>query len=216
MPTKRWSRILLRREEGQHLNDHRPHAKRPQRAPLQSHVKANRTALQSARRPWLGRLPDAWCWRRRSVRTGQWQLPSRRANQGSCGCRPLHQCVGKESSRHSLNANSPVLQIAVRSSASGRRPSLSFRQSVLGTRERFLRAPAIPIEPNAIRRASGRQNGNYRHGGRTKAVADAIRYINGLAKKARDFKASTTVPADQSSGKRRSSQRVRPPLRPLA
>ena len=63
---------------------------------------------------------------------------------------------------------------------------------------------------------SGRANGNYRHGGRTKGVADAIRYINALARKARDFKASTTVPADQSSGKRRSSQRVRPPLRPLA
>ena len=50
------------------------------------------------------------------VRTGQWQLPSRRANQGSCGPRPLHQCAGKESSRLSLNANSTVLQIAVRSS----------------------------------------------------------------------------------------------------
>jgi hypothetical protein len=83
--------------------EHRPHAKRPQRAPLQSYVEANRKTLQSARRPWLGRLPDAWCWRRRSVRTGQWQLPSRRANQGSYGCCPLHQCVGKESSRHSLN-----------------------------------------------------------------------------------------------------------------
>ena len=32
----------------------------------------------------------------------------------------------------------------------------------------------------------GRQNGNYRHGGRTKGVADAIRYVNALAKKARD------------------------------
>jgi hypothetical protein len=82
--------------------EHQPHAKRPQRAPLQSHIKANRKTLQSGRRPWLGRLPDAWCWRRRSVRTGQWQLPSRRANQGGYGCRPLHQCVGKESSRHSL------------------------------------------------------------------------------------------------------------------
>jgi len=27
---------------------------------------------------------------------------------------------------------------------------------------------------------------NYRHGGRTKEVADAVRYINALAKKARD------------------------------
>ena len=50
--------------------DHRPHAKRPQCAPLQSYVEANRTALRSARRPWLERLPDAWCWRWRSVRTG--------------------------------------------------------------------------------------------------------------------------------------------------
>ena len=45
---------------------------------------------------------------------------------------------------------------------------------------------------------SGRANGNYRHGGRTKGVADAIRYINALARKARDFKASTTVPADRT------------------
>ena len=94
--------MLLRREEGQHLNDHRPHAKRPQRAPLQSHVKANRKTLQSACRPWLERLPDAWCWRRRSVGTGQWQLPSRRANQGSCGRHSLRQCAGKESSRQPL------------------------------------------------------------------------------------------------------------------
>jgi hypothetical protein len=33
---------------------------------------------------------------------------------------------------------------------------------------------------------SGPANGNYRHGGRTKEVADAIRYINALARKARD------------------------------
>ena len=32
----------------------------------------------------------------------------------------------------------------------------------------------------------GRANGNYRHGGRTKRVADLVRYINALAKKARD------------------------------
>ena len=93
---------MLRREEGPHLNDHRPHAKRPQCAPLQSYIEANRKTLQSACRPWLERLPDAWCWRRRSIRTGQWQLPSRRANQESRGPRPLHQCVGKESSRQPL------------------------------------------------------------------------------------------------------------------
>ena len=28
---------------------------------------------------------------------------------------------------------------------------------------------------------SGRANGNYRHGGRTKRVADLVRYINALA-----------------------------------
>jgi hypothetical protein len=33
---------------------------------------------------------------------------------------------------------------------------------------------------------SGRANGSYRHGGRTKGVTDAIRYINALAKKARN------------------------------
>ena len=33
---------------------------------------------------------------------------------------------------------------------------------------------------------SGRANGNYRHGGRTKGVMDLVRYINALAKKARD------------------------------
>jgi glucans biosynthesis protein len=32
---------------------------------------------------------------------------------------------------------------------------------------------------------SGRANGNYRHGGRTKRVTDVVRYINALAKKAR-------------------------------
>jgi hypothetical protein len=35
---------------------------------------------------------------------------------------------------------------------------------------------------------SGRANGNYRHGGRTKRVADVVRYINALAKKARDIR----------------------------
>jgi hypothetical protein len=35
---------------------------------------------------------------------------------------------------------------------------------------------------------SGRANGNYRHGGRTKGVADVVRYINALAKKARDIR----------------------------
>jgi hypothetical protein len=35
---------------------------------------------------------------------------------------------------------------------------------------------------------SGRANGSYRHGGRTKEVADAVRYINALAKKARDIR----------------------------
>jgi glucans biosynthesis protein len=33
---------------------------------------------------------------------------------------------------------------------------------------------------------SGRKNGNYRHGGRTKRIIDAVRYVNALAKKARD------------------------------
>ena len=37
-------------------------------------------------------------------------------------------------------------------------------------------------------RVSGRANGNYRHGGRTKGVADLVRYINALARKARDFR----------------------------
>jgi hypothetical protein len=32
----------------------------------------------------------------------------------------------------------------------------------------------------------GRGNGNYRHGGRTKGIADAVRYINSLVRKARD------------------------------
>jgi len=35
---------------------------------------------------------------------------------------------------------------------------------------------------------SGRTNGNYRHGGRTKGVVDAVRYINALVKKARDIR----------------------------
>jgi hypothetical protein len=35
---------------------------------------------------------------------------------------------------------------------------------------------------------SGRRNGNYRHGGRTKGITDAVRYINALAKKARDLR----------------------------
>ena len=35
---------------------------------------------------------------------------------------------------------------------------------------------------------SGRANGNYRHGGRTKRVAELVRYINALAKKARDIR----------------------------
>ena len=35
---------------------------------------------------------------------------------------------------------------------------------------------------------SGRANGNYRHGGRTKGVVDAVRYINALVKKARDIR----------------------------
>jgi hypothetical protein len=91
--------------------EHQPHAKRPQCAPLQSHIKANRKTLQSARRPWLGRLPDAWCRRRRPLRTGQWQLPSRRANQGSRGRRPLHQCVGKESSRHLLTLSKSLTDL---------------------------------------------------------------------------------------------------------
>jgi hypothetical protein len=32
---------------------------------------------------------------------------------------------------------------------------------------------------------SGRGNGNYRHGGRTKGLTEAVRYINMLAKNAR-------------------------------
>ena len=90
--------------------------KAPTRRPTVKPQQSEPESLRSARRPWLERLPHAWCWRRRSVRTGEWQLPSRRANQESRGPRPLHQCVGKESSRHSLNANSTVLQITARSS----------------------------------------------------------------------------------------------------
>jgi len=33
---------------------------------------------------------------------GPVQLSARRANYGGYGCRPLHQCVGKEGSQHSL------------------------------------------------------------------------------------------------------------------
>jgi hypothetical protein len=35
---------------------------------------------------------------------------------------------------------------------------------------------------------SGRANGAYRHGGRTKGVTEAVRYVNALAKKARDIR----------------------------
>jgi hypothetical protein len=37
-------------------------------------------------------------------------------------------------------------------------------------------------------RQDGLANGNYRHGGRTKRVADVVRYINALAKKARNIR----------------------------
>ena len=39
---------------------------------------------------------------------------------------------------------------------------------------------------------SGRKNGNYRHGGRTNGTTDAVRYINALAKNARDSLAPTS------------------------
>jgi hypothetical protein len=94
---------------GRKKNERQPHAQGSRRAPMQSEIEADWTALSCACSARLEGLPNACCTRRRARRQAEWQLPARCQDEGNDRGLEAHKITALTSFHSQIRA-----QLAIR------------------------------------------------------------------------------------------------------